>query len=149
MHTLNTSSTSKDNKNRQLVLSIIFNYDLLYHQDIKKTFISNLNSKTNSVLTKLEHVSWNIVLILCESYLKNEKTINKRVDNAILKQSKKTKKPAVDHPWRRYAEPLAKHEFPSERVDKPLVSAETDTNTLSTLINPLPTVQQATSDVGL
>jgi len=81
--------------------------------------------------------------------LEDEKTINKRVDNAILKQAKQTYKPPVNHPWRRYAEPLAKHEFPSERVDKPLVSAETDTNTLSTLINPLPTVQQATSDVGL
>jgi len=78
--------------------------------------------------------------------LEDEKTINNRVDNAILKQLKETKKPAVNHPWRRYAKPLAKHEFPSERVDKPLVSAQTDTNILPTLINPLPTAQQETAE---
>ena len=77
--------------------------------------------------------------------LEDEKTINKRVDKAILKQSKQNNKPAVDHPWRRYAEPLAKNEFPSEGVDKPLISAKADSNTLPTLIHPLPTAQQATT----
>jgi hypothetical protein len=78
--------------------------------------------------------------------LEDEKTINKRVDKAILKQAKKTYKPAVDHPWRKFAKPLTKREFPSERVDKALISAETDTNTLPTLINPLPTTQQTNAE---
>ena len=78
--------------------------------------------------------------------LEDEKTINKRIDNAILKQAKESYKPAVNHPWRRYAQPLTKHDFPSEHVDKPLKSVETDINTLTTLNHTLPTAQQAVAE---
>ena len=80
------------------------------------------------------------------SELEDEKAINKRVDNAILEQAKESYKPAVNHPWRRYAQPLTKHDFPSEHVDKPLKSVETDINTLTTLNHTLPTAQQAVAE---
>jgi len=64
--------------------------------------------------------------------LEDEKTINKRVDKAILKQAKKTHKPAVDHPWRRFVEPL--------------ISAETDIKGSTTQNNPMPTAQYATTE---
>ncbi len=75
--------------------------------------------------------------------LEDEKTLNKRVDLAIERQRKTKYKPAADHPWRRCAEPLTKHDFPSERVDKSLISVETDTNDLSTLNHTLPTARRA------
>jgi transposase len=75
--------------------------------------------------------------------LEDEKTLNKRVDQAIERQSKTAYKPAADHPWRRCAGPLTKHDFPSERVDKSLISVDTDTNNLTTLNHTLPTAQRA------
>jgi hypothetical protein len=59
------------------------------------------------------------------SKLEDEKTLNKRVDRAIERQSKAKYKPAADHPWRKGAGLLTKHDFPSERVDKAVISADT------------------------
>jgi hypothetical protein len=59
------------------------------------------------------------------SKLEDEKTLNKRVDRAIERQSKAKHKPAADHPWRKGAGLLTKHDFPSERVDKAVIPADT------------------------
>jgi len=38
--------------------------------------------------------------------IEDEKTINKRIDDAVTMQTKKQYKAPADHPWRQYAEPL-------------------------------------------
>ena len=38
------------------------------------------------------------------SKIEDEKTINKRIDNAMIKQTKNTYKSPADHPWRQYIE---------------------------------------------
>ncbi len=81
--------------------------------------------------------------------LEDEKTLNKRVDQAIERQSKTPYKSAADHPWRRCAGSLTKHGFPSERVDKSLLSVETDSNNLTTLNHTLPTIQRAEQDTNI
>jgi len=57
------------------ILSIIFNYDLLHHANIKSTFLAELNNQENVTSIKLERASWDIVLLLCESFLKKETNI--------------------------------------------------------------------------
>jgi len=66
-----TSLASKTN--HQLILPIIQNYDLLHHKNIKSRFISELNNHAAHVDIKLERAIWDIVLILCESFLRKEK----------------------------------------------------------------------------
>ncbi|MFK5986330.1 MAG: PAS domain S-box protein [Pseudomonadota bacterium] len=71
----NISFTPLTKENREMVVSLILGYDLLYHQDIKTAFYSKISSHSNQLNVRLGRGNWDIVLILCEAYLTNTSNV--------------------------------------------------------------------------